>query len=345
MSSSQYILKNAERIAVVRTDRLGDMVLTLPMCAALKATCPNSEIILIARSYCESLLYKSPAIDRALFTDRTIGGVSELIRSGNYEAIFFPRAQFGEYFAAFKARIPLRIGSGYRWYSFLINHKQYDHRKTAEFHEAEYNTRLVGSVLEQPVETRLVCPVITPESKESVENILASHGISSEQKLIIIHPGSGGSSHDWSPENFGKLATQLTKQRDIPIILTGIESENNLCNRVQNQCPTLFNLCGKLTLAEMISLLDVSSLLVANSTGVLHIAAALETPLVGLYPRSSALSAKRWGPYSQNSIVLSPPNVHNQQDDMSLITVESVVDACLSLLSINLTDEHTTFSP
>ena len=331
MVSSETILKNARRIAVVRTDRLGDMVLTLPMCSALKAACPNAQITLITRSYCEALLYNSPAIDNALFSDRTAGGVSALIYSGNYDAIFFPRPQFDEYVAAFKARIPLRVGSGYRWYSFLINHKQFDHRKTAEFHEAEYNTRLVASALGDSVETHLVRPVIIPKSKQSVEILLSSLGISGIQRPIIIHPGSGGSSRDWSPENFGKLASILTKQRDIPIIITGIDSEQSLCETVHNHCPTSFNFCGKLTLGDMIALLDVSSLLVANSTGILHVAAALGTPVVGLFPRSSAISARRWGPYSPTSIVLSPPNDSIElQDDMSFITVESVADACLS---------------
>ncbi|MBS1537245.1 MAG: glycosyltransferase family 9 protein [Bacteroidetes bacterium] len=330
MISSRNILKNARRIAVVRTDRLGDMVLTLPMCAALKAACPNAEISLITRSYCEALLYNSPAIDHALFADRIIGGVSALIRSGNYDGIFFPRPQFDEYFAAFSARIPLRVGSGYRWYSFLINHKQYDHRKTAESHEAEYNTRLVVSALDDSVETHLVRPVIMPESKQSIEIILSSHGISSDLQPIIIHPGSGGSSRDWSPENFGKLASIFTKQHDTPIIITGIDSEQSLCETVHNHCPTALNLCGKLNLPEMIALLDISSLLVANSTGVLHVAAALGTPVVGLYPRSPAISARRWGPYSTNSTVISPPDTAELQDDMSLISVESVADACFS---------------
>ncbi len=330
MTSSRNILINARRIAVVRTDRLGDMVLTLPLCAALKSVCPNAGITLIARSYCAPLLYNSPAIDCALFADKTIGGASALIRSGNYDVIFFPRPLFEEYFAAFWAGIPLRVGSGYRWYSFLINHKQFDHRKTAEFHEVEYNTRLVESALGESVETILVRPVIMPGSRKNVEILLQSNGISANQNFVVIHPGSGGSARDWQPDNFGKLAALLTALLNIPIIITGIETEKELCSRVHQFCPSALNLCGKLELGEMIALLDSSSLLVANSTGVLHIAAALGIPVVGLYPRTAAISAKRWGPYSDNSQVLSPPDTNEQKDDMSLITVESVVDACLS---------------
>lgn len=330
MSSSRTLLLNARRIAVVRTDRLGDMVLTLPMCAAIKRVCHEAELTLIARSYCSALLYKSPAIDIALFADEATGGVTELIQNGKFDAIFFPRPQFDEYLASFRARIPLRVGSGYRWYSFLINHKQFDHRKTAEFHEAEYNTRLVASILEQPVETSLVRPVVMPESKKTINSLLSSFGISSEKKIIVIHPGSGGSSHDWLPENFGKLAQIISAQHGFHVIITGVENEKELCQTVQKYSPTAINLCGKLSLADMIALLDISSLLVANSTGVLHIAAALGTPVVGLYPRSPAISARRWGPYSQNSIVVSPPNQPEFQDDMKLISIESVADACFS---------------
>ncbi|MBK9248159.1 MAG: glycosyltransferase family 9 protein [Ignavibacteria bacterium] len=328
MDISHPNLNNAKRIAVVRTDRLGDMVLTLPMCSALKHECPKATIILITRSYVASLLYRCSVIDEVVYAD-TIEEVTDAIRTGNFDAIFFPRPQFSEYFAAFRARIPLRVGSGYRWYSFLINCKQYDHRKTADYHEAEFNTRLVSRALGKEVATQLVAPVVKPDSAIRIHELFAFHNISNLTP-IVIHPGSGGSAVNWPAENFGKTAKRLHELTNRPIIITGIETETEICKIVYNNCPQAINLCGKLSLDDLIALLANASLLIANSTGVLHVAAALGTPVLGLYPNSPPMSAKRWGPFTQNSIVISPPN---GDDSMSDISVESVALSALNLLN------------
>ena len=79
----------------------------------------------------------------------------------------------------------------------------------------------------------------------------------------------------------------------------------------------------------MIALISKVKLLIANSTGILHIAAALDIPVVGLYPNTPHLSQKRWGPYSEKAVVLNPPKSRDKNicDNMSLITVDEVADA------------------
>ena len=102
MSTLRNTKVSAKRIAVVRTDRLGDMVLTLPMCAALRQEIPDAEITLITRTYVAPLLYQSPVIDRIIYAD-TPKEVSAAIRNTEIDMIFFPRPQFSEYLAAFRA--------------------------------------------------------------------------------------------------------------------------------------------------------------------------------------------------------------------------------------------------
>ncbi|MFN8359127.1 MAG: glycosyltransferase family 9 protein [Candidatus Kapaibacterium sp.] len=330
MSTSYDIQDTLQRIAVVRTDRLGDMVLTLPMCAAAQTAFPGAEIILITRSYVAPLLYRSPVIDRVIYAD-TPEEVSAAIRGTGIDMIFFPRPQLSEYVAAFRAGIPCRVGSGYRWYSFLLSHKQYDHRKTAEYHEAEYNTRLIERVLGRNVSTQLVRPVLQPESIEKVRHLLQQYGIS-DCTPIIIHPGSGGSAVDWPTEKFGEAARELQHRLSTPILLTGIPSESHLCDQVHKICPQAINLCGQLPLPDMMALLAGASLLIANSTGILHVAAALGTPVLGLYPQSPAMSAARWGPYTDTATVISPPVLTTVNDDMNMISVQEVVIAAQTML-------------
>ncbi|MBI5326169.1 MAG: glycosyltransferase family 9 protein [Ignavibacteriae bacterium] len=327
-------MKSFQKICVIRTDRIGDMILTLPMCKALKENCPGSQINLIAKRYVEPLVENDLFTDKVLYIDDYEGGIKDILGNNKFDAAFFPRPRFNECLSAFINKIPLRVGTAYRYYSMLFNHKVYDHRKTAEFHEAEYNTRLVESVFGINIKTELVKPYINPDSYKYANDIMIRNGVCNKN-YIIIHPGSGGSAYNWKPENFGKAGKKLHEITGLNIIITGIQKEYGICEIVKQQIKNSVNLCGQFDLRQMISLISDAKLLIANSTGVLHIASALGIPVLGLYPNSAHLSAKRWGPYSMNSKVVSPPKSDNKQsnDNMELIPIEDVVNNALELLN------------
>ena len=326
-------MQKKQQICVVRTDRLGDMILTLPMCKALRENCAESEIILIARKYVEPLLENCSVIDEVFYFDEFKNGIIDIFKENKFDVVYFPSPRLNECFAAFRNKIPLRVGTAYRYYSFLFNHKVYDHRKTAEFHEAEYNTRLVSSVLEKDVKTELVRPIVNNVANEFVKNVLNQKGLSNNN-FIIIHPGSGGSAYNWKAENFGKAGNIISNEISLRVVVTGTKDELSLCEIVNNYCPNSINLCGTFDLRQMIALISHAKMLLANSTGVLHIASALDVHVLGLYPNSPHISAKRWGPYSKKSRVVSPPisDDKNLRDNMDLISIDEVVQKALELL-------------
>lgn len=320
---------NATDIAVVRTDKLGDMVLTLPLCRALKDRFPNTNINLIASNYTKPLVDNLDILDNTFFVEDYEKGIDTILKENKFDTIFFPRPRFNEYLAAFKAKVALRIGSGYRIYSFLLNYPVYEHRKESKFNEAEYNTRLLEHILNEIVETKLVKPYVNPDALERINRILDNK--LKDNKFIIIHPGSGGSAYDWGINNFGLLAQQLNEKK-IQIVLTGSTNEKDLCKQILDYCENCIDLSGEINLFGMIALISKSSLLLANSTGVLHIAASLGIPVVGLFPNTAHISQKRWGPYTDNKIIISPPTDDEKlKDDMSLIEVNSVYNAVIEL--------------
>ncbi len=306
------------------------MVLTLPLCLALKRCCPNSEIVLIANSYTAPLIENSPAFDRAVFID-SLPDFQSFLEKEKIGVAFFPRPRFKEALAAFKARVPLRVGSAYRAYSVLFNKMIRDHRKNARYHEAEYNVRMLSAVSGTNHSVELVEPVINPKAKESLLGKLELYNV--PPNFIVVHPGSGGSAFEFPAERFGEAASEISNSRAIGIVITGASNEADKCQKTADACPEAINLCGKLNLREFFALLSLSKMTISNSTGALHVAAALGKPVVGLYPNSPHLSANRWGPYTSNSRVISPPKWDkNNIDNMTLIRVEDVVAAALELL-------------
>ena len=325
-------LREARRIAVVRTDRLGDLVLTLPMLEALRLHLPAADLHLICREYAAPAAAGLACVDQIHLVDREPGGLRGLLARQRFDAVFLPQARPNEAWAAFRAGVPLRVGSGYRWYSFLYNHRVYDHRSNGRFHEAEYNTRLVAAVIGSAVETRLQRPAVDPAAAGRVNRLLADRGIPPGARLVVIHPGTGGSTREWPARRFGELASRLVAFKAFETVITGTRGEEVVCSAALQACPAAVSLCGEISLPEMMALLERAALLVANSTGVLHLAAALGTPVVGLYPNASSLGPRRWRPWTTHAAVVTPPITGADPDDMSAIPVEAVLEAAKALL-------------
>jgi heptosyltransferase-3 len=318
---------------VVRTDRIGDMVLTLPLCRAIREFNSEIKITVIARSYTSALLEKNPFVDEAFYIDITDNGIMQIFNENKFDAVFFPRPVFDEVFSAFRASVPIRIGSAYRWYSFLFNHKVHDHRKTGSLHEAEYNVRLLSSIADKDFEVKLIKPLEYEEDSQKVKEILKENGIENNSDYLIIHPGSKGSARDWSPANFGKLSEMISQRHNIKIIITGIDSEMPQCMEVLKYNLDAVNLCGRLTLGQMLSLISKARVLISNSTGVIHLAAAAEIPVVGIYPNTSHIGKRRWGPLTDKRIIVSPDKNNKDIDDVNTINADEVYNAVLEMLS------------
>jgi heptosyltransferase-3 len=122
--------------------------------------------------------------------------------------------------------------------------------------------------------------------------------LSRDQFNLIIHPKSKGSAKEWGLENFNNLINVLPPQ-DFRIFITGLKDEGEL---IQREAPELFdhphvtNLTGQLNLEEMISFVGAADGLLACSTGVLHLAAALGKYALGIYAPIKPVHPGRWKP-------------------------------------------------
>lgn len=310
------------RIAIIRTDRIGDMVLTLPMFPVLRQRFPDAELVLCTRRYVEPLVGKLDTlgvIDDVIYVDDAQDALRQGLRKHSIDTAFFPRPRLNEVWDAVRAGVPMRIGSAFRWYSPLFTVRVRDHRSDASFHEAEYNVRMILAAFGGSMPTVSLVPPVVPHS--------APDALSLPEHYVVIHPGSGGSARDWPAEWFGDLARMLAAA-GIDVVITGIAAERAVCDIVHSSCPDAIDLCGRTDLDATIRVIAGSSLMVANSTGVLHIAAACGIPVIGLYPSTPSMSPRRWGPYTSKAMVFeSGPG-----DDMTKIDVNSVVDAALNLV-------------
>jgi lipopolysaccharide heptosyltransferase II len=316
-----------KNLLIVRTDRIGDVILSLPLAGIVKKHLPGCKVTFLVKSYTRELVENHPYIDNILtlkegnLPDGKAGGKViinknvEAIKKYNFDSSIIVYPTFATALIIFLSGIKYRLGTGYRWYSVLFNEKVYEHRKYAQRHELEFNINLLKKFnINETVNSSNVKfdLYVNPESDKKVERHLQGKNIDPAKPIIIFHPGSLGSSVDLPIDKFKELVQLVVDKTDFQIILTGSRSEIELCEKLVlskgllSENNRIKNFAGILSLSEMISLINLSVIFVSNSTGPIHIAAALNKHTIGFYPRILACSAKRWGPYTEKAIIFTP---------------------------------------
>ncbi len=300
-----------KNILIVRTDRIGDVVLSLPMAAIIKKHFPDCKVTFLLRHYTKPLAENNPFIDDVITLKEENGkpsvGKNIALLKIKFDACVVVHPTYAISLILFLSNIKTRIGTGYRWYSFFFNKRIYEHRKYGEKHELEYNVRLLQQLgINERVNEENVSFGISPSqtTKEKIKNDLIKFGIDFSKKIIIVHPGSGGSAVDLPIEKMKRIVSELSDGQ-FEILITGTAAEKELCQSLVFNRSTI-NLAGNYNLSELIALIDYSDLMIANSTGPIHIAAALGKNVIGFYPKFTAASPKRWGPYTTKRKIFLP---------------------------------------
>jgi ADP-heptose:LPS heptosyltransferase len=319
-----------KKILITRTDKLGDVILTLPMISEIRRIFPDSDISFLTKSYVKDLMNGYPSFDKLVLLEDHVGFFAFLkfLRKEKFDIIInvFPRFKLA--FLFFLAGVKCRVGTGYRWYSFMYNKKLYEHRKDAVKHESEYNIDLLKTITNRARYHSNFVFTYSVEDKLNLESKLNKFNFSLSEKYIIVHPGSKGSAKDWSVENFKLYIKKFFEEfEQIKVVLTGIQEEEKILIDINNSVSSEFKknvilLCGNLNLKELMILIDNSKLFVSNSTGPIHIAGALNKKIIGFYPNLAPMNESRWRPLSENAIIMKPDSLTG---DMNEIKVENVI--------------------
>ncbi len=301
---------HGKKIVLFRTDRVGDLVLSLSAVEALKSRLPDARIDMVTSPATASLARLQPNISRVLpHVYRGPPGLVSLVRilagSGYDMAVhLYPRPILA--LATFLARIPRRVGTAYRAYSPLFNKRIPVHRKTMIQHERELNLKLIEflGIPSMEFDTGIR---VQASARERIRDLLDRAGLGpAHPPFAVLHPGSGGSSLNWPVEHFAALGKGLASS-GWPVVITGTEMDRPLTEQVLSGTgDRAINICGRLDLPHLAALLSTAALTVSNSTGPLHLADALGGRVIGLYSRHVFASPRRWGPWSQPENVFIP---------------------------------------
>ncbi|MCX5722237.1 MAG: glycosyltransferase family 9 protein [Nitrospirae bacterium] len=292
------------KVLLVRPDGIGDEILCLPVASALRRLLPDVKIAFLSSDYAASVLAHHPDLDEVwTVTGReSLGELVSLFRR-DVDAVVFLKPFKRLMWAAFLARVPIRVATGYRWYSVLANRRVYEHRKDFSKHEIAYNVGMLAGLGLQP---GIVAPpslVLTDEERTKGQERLRGLPI----PRVVLHPG-GFAARRWRVEHYHALAQELHR-KGAGVVLTGSQAEAEMfTEQVTSAAPlpgAVLNLMGQLSVRELMGVIAASHAVVSGATGPAHIAAACGVPNVSLFdPRRNNLPT-RWQPLGKG-VVLRP---------------------------------------
>lgn len=337
------------RVLILRTDRLGDVLLSTPVIKALRQMFPQSYISMLVSPYTKDVLDGNPALDEIITFDKDAQNKGWLamfkfamvLRKKKFDLAIVLHPTMRMHLLTFLTGIPKRLGYD-RKFGFLLTDRISHTKQYGQKHESEYALDLVRYLGIEPLDKTLFMP-IKQESEEWLEVLFDQAQIKDSDKLLVIHPAASCPSRVWPGERYAQVADRLVQQYGFKVVIVSNSGDIQKVEVViKNMRAKALNLAGKTSISQLASLLNRAHLFISTDSGPMHIACALGVPVITIFGRSQAgLSPQRWGPLGEKSRVLYKTVgcaiclAHNCQKDFACLkstTVDDVLSAAESIL-------------
>jgi heptosyltransferase-1 len=315
-----------QKILIVKLSAIGDVVQTLPMMEALRSHYPQVHIDWLVEEEASDLLTGHPALKRVMVSRRKtwqkrlfhrgdfwstlaeIGKFIRELRSVEYDWII-------DNHGIFKSGLLVLLSRGRRKIGFqsspgIADEGNYLFTKeryrplNIEKHALERYLDLIAQIGVRVGTPTLNFPVPANALREA-EKLLQKNGFA-RHPLVIIHPIAKWPTKQWPLENFARMANALA-QRGASVVLTGAPDDEKPVRELFQRIPTppyVLNLAGQTNLQELAGLFSFSDLVLTPDTGPMHLAAAVQAPLIALFGPTAPW---RTGPYGKGHVILRKP--------------------------------------
>jgi len=311
------------RIAINRTDALGDTLLTMPMALAIKNKYPEAKIYLVTNRANKELLKNNNYLDD-IFVVNPADSVFKRLWLLRKE---FKKWQTTHYFyfggknwpslSALLAGVPWRGGLKSRWPTFfLLNKGIRQSRRLVVAHEAEYNLALVKDLgidwtqLPKQMWRENIIATTIEEDEQARQLILQKYQLDINQDFILCHPGMTGHTLNWPAKNYARLLERLQEallsdanSASWNFVVGHGSNDQVWINSIKDffkthklQKPIIYFDGQENGLRNYMSLIKKAGLFIGPSTGPTHIASLLGRPVVTLFSPIKVQSARRWRP-------------------------------------------------
>lgn len=291
------------KILVIGPSWVGDMMMSQSLYRTIKALHPHAQIDVMAPQWCRPLLAKMPEVNQAIpmplghgaleIGERRRLGIS--LRGNGYDqAIVLPNS-LKSALVPFFANIAKRTGwRGEMRYGLLNDirplNKEAFPLMVQRYVALAYDKQTIQSAADIP------SPILKPKLvtvPQEVSETLQTFGIDDSRPIIGFCPGAEfGPAKRWPHYHYATLAQELISLKGYRVLLFGSQKDHPAGEDIRQSLtdeakPYCHNFAGETSLEQAVNLIDACQAVVSNDSGLMHVAAALDKPLVALYGPSS----------------------------------------------------------
>ncbi|MEC9423487.1 MAG: lipopolysaccharide heptosyltransferase II [Nitrospinota bacterium] len=347
--------QNLKSIVLWMPNWIGDVVLTLPALQSLRRAYPKIHITVVVKPPSNELLLGHPAVSKVISlpsdSESTIWKrIKFALNLKKYQfdlGVVFPNS-FESAFLLSLTGAKHRLGYSTDGRSIFLTCPIFinTYLKKSQY-RVEYFFKIFSPLgLDAP--DPIFCPAVKQEDDISIREALLNMEIGENEEFITIHPGTSKVERSWHAERFGVLCQKIFKKDKKKMVLLGTQSEKELLIRIKSCCPPgEIKVAPAMNLRVLAGLIKKSQLFIGNDSGVMHLAAMVGTPVVGIFgpghpnttgpfmaPEKQEILTKKYScsPCRQRFFRECKPSPHNKPYCLEDITVEDVYEAIHRLL-------------
>lgn len=277
-----------KKLLIIRLSSLGDILLTTPLVRSIKEQNPGISVDFLLREEYSEVFSYNPHISSLLFYNGSLEEVSSLIKARNYDLILDLQNNFRSFQITRGLKVPVLKFGKKHINKFLLVRFKINKLKDAGPIPLRYAETVPGLELD----------------KKGLEVFSATNSAEVQLKgnTIGFCPGSRHFTKMWPEEYFIELGCKLSS-KGYKILLFGGKSDKDICNRLSESIPGARNLCNDNRLLLTAELMKECSCIVCNDSGLMHLACAVNVPVVTIF----GSSVKEFGfiPYTRaKSLIL-----------------------------------------
>ncbi|MBD3379395.1 MAG: hypothetical protein GF408_02920 [Candidatus Omnitrophica bacterium] len=325
---------NKPRIAIIRTDRIGEVLLSSIAVEAAAREMPGAEIYFVTGPYSAPMLQGLEGLE-GIFEVETMSGGS-ILRTALSLAVFLRKKKINRavvmnphkalHLGCFLGGVAERTGYARKW-GFFLNRKIRDLRDEGRKHEIEYAVDLLGKA---GIDARGMAPKL-PFHEGAARGLIAR----GDGPLIGFHPGSSDPDKLWPQSKYASLAIRLCEELGSRAVFLGGPGEKTFPDEglsLTQEC-RMTDLAGKTSLRQLTAVLREVDVFVGNDSGPMHMAAAAGCAVVAVFrDRENGGSPVRWRPWGEGHIIFHETEAPLSMPDCDYrprkeVTVDDVFNA------------------
>lgn len=298
-------MKNEQvrRILIIRLSSMGDIILTAPLIDLAAKTFPLARIDFCTKEKFSYLVKSNPKIHKVIKADNDLeySSLKELrllIKMSSYNMIIDAHNNLRSVYLRFLQDAEVLKLNKHSIKKFLLVNFKLNLLKNAKPIIERYKSIISGFASQADINNRSLPELLTnPVSERSIDKMLLNLNLSKDTKLVCIPAVSGHFTKTYPAEYFADIINRFPEE-NAAFFLTGRGNDSENIRKIKELTPVkkVYDLCDRLEIDDLISLIKRCSLVICGDTGPMHIAEAFNIPVF----MAAGSSVKEFGFYPQN---------------------------------------------